>query len=285
MAPMTYMVFGLGVALLWLAALAALAYLYGANNLRLIRIAAMITWPALLLLAAAYVMRFVSLGAPPLTAPADLILLFVLMATTTAIAVSRQARFHALLVFYLPPLALMAGLCAALAVRGFGAAPSSREISQALLVAHVGLVFQAFALFFIASLTSVAYVFQARRLKQRRTSGLFQKLPSLEDLDRTLHVLVLVGYPTFVATLLIGLAWARFVTDTLSPNWWFSPKIALSFVMVLFYAACFHSRSLGWLRGPKLAYFVFFGFSTLLGSYLLLAILQLFDFNFRGAGI
>jgi ABC-type uncharacterized transport system permease subunit len=284
MAAAIYSIFGVGIVQLWLAAIAAIAYLRGPSNDRILRISVWVATGALLSLAAAFTLRFAQYQVVPLASGADSILLFCIMATATAISVSCQVRFRALLGFYLPPLALLSGVCAALAVKDFSRAPSSIEVSQALLVIHVGLAFQAYALFFIASLTSVAYLFQARRLKLRKTTGLFQKLPSLENLDRTLHLLIMVGYPIFVVTLLMGIFWARFVSDTLSDTWWYSPKIVLSFVMVCFYAASFHSRSLGLLRGPKLAYFVFIGFGLLLGVYLLLEMLRLTNYNFWGAG-
>ncbi len=280
----TYILFWLGVTSQLTAAGAALIYLAGPNHVRLLRFALLFATEAVVALTAAFVLRFVQWGTLPLTTGADSIVLFNVLTTVTAIVVSRQDRFRALMSFYLPPIALLALVSVLLVVRGdFATAPKTMEVSQTLLFFHVGLAFQAYALFFIASLTSAAYIFQTRRLKARKTTGLFQKLPSLEDLDRTLHVLVLVGYPMFVVTLIVGLLWARFASDNLSPTWWYSPKIALSFVMVVFYAASYHSRTRGLLRGPKLAYFVLIGFASLLGVYILLELLQLTNYNFWGA--
>ena len=284
MTMVTYTVFFAGIALLWLAAGGALLFLSGQNFPRLLRVSTWLATGGLLCLVCTFILRFAQWGTAPLTTGADSILLFCVMSTATAISISCQTRFRPLLAYYLPPLALLSGVCAALAIKDFAKAPAGVEASQALLVLHVGLAFQAYALFFIASVTSVAYIAQARRLKLRRTAGIYVKLPSLEDLERTLHVLIMVGYPIFVVTLLMGLGWARFLSTTLSPTWWYSPKIALSFVMVLYYAACFHSRSLGWLRGPKLAYFVFLGFGTLMAVYLLLEMLRLTNYNFLGGG-
>lgn len=278
----TYALFWAGIAAQGTAAGAALGYLGGTDRIRLLRVAGGLALAAVLCLAGAFVLRFAQWGNLPLTSGADSLLLFVVMATVTAITVARQGRFQALLSFYLPPIALIGLLCAWMAVRDLAVAPKAMEVSQTLLFAHVGLAFQAYALFFIASLTSLAYVFQARRLKMRKTTGLSQKLPSLEDLDRTLYLLVLAGYPIFVVTLIMGLLWARFASETLSPTWWYSPKIALSAVMVLFYAASYHLRALGWLRGPKLAYFVFVGFGLLLAVYMLLELMQLTNYNFWG---
>ena len=279
----TYTLFWIGFAAQGAAACASLAYLAGPNHVRLLRAASALSAAAVALLTATFVLRFVQWGTLPLTTGADSIILFNILATITAIAVSRQDRFRALLSFYLAPVALLGLVSALLVARGdFATAPKTMAVSQTLLFLHVGLAFQAYALFFIASLTSAAYIFQTRRLKAHKTTGLFQKLPSLENLDRTLYVLILAGYPIFVITLIMGLFWARFASENLSATWWFSPKIALSAVMVIFYAASYHCRSRGLLRGPKLAYFVFVGFGSLLGVYILLELLQLTNYNFWG---
>ena len=283
MSLITYTFFALGIGLLWASALSSLLYLRGTNHHAALRFAATSSLAAALCLAATLAARFAQWHVVPLTTGTDSIMLFIVMAALTAAAVVQQERFRALLLFYALPLAVLGTLCAVLARHDFTKAPSAINASQTLLFAHVALAFQAYALFLIASLTSLAYVFQARRLKLRRTTGVFQKLPALEDLDRTLYLLVLFGYPMFVITLVLGLVWAWANPNPLSPTWWYSPKILLSALMVLFYAASFHSRSLGLLRGPKLAYFVFVGFAVLLGFYLVLETLRMTNYNFWGA--
>jgi hypothetical protein len=53
--------------------------------------------------------------------------------------------------------------------------------------------------------------------------------------------------------------------------------------MVALYAVSFHSRQFGSLRGPKLAYLVFFGFTFLLAVYLVTGIFQVGGASFWGA--
>lgn len=276
----TYTLFGAGILQEWLAAAAALVYLMGQSEAKRLRVSVWVATTGLVCLVLTLVLRYVQWDVVPLTTGADNLLLFTVLATATAISVSCTTRNRSLLTFYLPPLAVLGALCAALAFKDFSKAPNAMNVSQALLIVHVGLAFLAYALFFIASLTSLAYVFQSRRLKSRKTTGLFQKLPPLDTLDRTLHNLIKVGYPLFVITLLMGLGWARFASHALTATWWFSPKIMFSAAMVIFYAASFHSRSMGLLRGPKLAYFVFVGYALLIAVYLLLELLRLTNYNF-----
>ena len=90
-------------------------------------------------------------------------------------------------------------------------------------------------------------------MKHRKTTGLFQKLPSLEPLDKNLFQLIRIGYPTYVFTLIAGLlVWDE--GDTLAHGGfrrrWHGAGD------VLFYAFAYHARSVGRLRGPKLAHSV-----------------------------
>lgn len=258
----------------------ALRHLYGRESGDLAR-AARVLMAGAVLLAAMLVMRGLAWRMVPLTTAADAVSLFALLTAFVTVYVLRQEHAPALLCFYAPPLAAACLINAALARDALHTAP--RELSSLLLILHVGLVFLAYALFFLASMTSAAYLFQANRLKYRRTTGLFQRLPSLEQLDRTLWRLVVYGYPLFVATLVLGFAWAWMENNLLDARWWLAPKVIFACVMAIFYGLLFHLRRYGRLRGPKLSYLVFVGFILLLLVYLALELMHLRDYNFWGA--
>jgi len=194
--------------------------------------------------------------------------------------VARKEVASALCCFYIPPLAALSLINATVAHGHLHQPP--RELSGIPLLTHVGLAFLAFGLFFLASLTSAAYIFQANHLKNHHRTRLFQRLPSLEQLDRTLWQLIRCGYPLFVATLILGLLWAYVDRNILGTFWWLAPKVLLSWVMAGFYATIYHVRRSGLLRGPKLAYAVFLGFSSLLAVYLVLALTNWNTYYFWG---
>lgn len=281
MAILTYSVFFLALAALLAGAGAAFGYARGNRETVLLRFGWRVTLAGAVLLAVTLCLRAAHLGQLPLSNAADVLNVFLFLSTITALIVSGAEARRALLVFYLPVLAVMALVVAYLAVVAWGE-PPGKALESIPLLAHVGMVFLAYALFFIASLTSAAYAYQARRLKDRATSGLLRGLPSLEHLDATLFQLIRIGYPIFVVTLLLGLYWTHLQRELLAHDWWRSPKVAVSVVMVVFYAASYHARSLGWLRGPKLAHFVFVGFAILLGLSLVLRLLGLSDVGFYG---
>jgi ABC-type uncharacterized transport system permease subunit len=274
----TYVVFSLGTLLLLAAAIVALSYLRSANNLSL-TLAARLTLTGGICLAVTLLLRYITWGNIPLTTAFDSLCLFALLSAATAYFVSRGDR-NIMLTIYLPPLAALSLATAYTAIDGIREEPSA--LSGMLLLTHVGLVFLSFSLFFIATLTSLAYLDQVRRLKTRKTAGLFQKLPSLENLDKTLYHLIQLGYPVFAVALVLGLFWAWYDSGKLSSTWWLSPKIFLSIFMCAIYALSYHARKAGWLRGPKLAYLVFFGVGALLGVSVILRILDWTDYNFFG---
>lgn len=278
----TFALLFFGLACLFAGALAALGYLLGANSDALLRLARRMTIASAVCLFLMLLVRLFAGHAMPMVTRADSMNLFIMLVALTALVVTIPAKRQALLTFYLPPLALMGLICGGLAIIDFRQPLLENKFSTAFLVVHILMAFLAYALFFVASMTSAAYGFQARRLKQRETTGLFLKLPSLENLDHTLFRLIKIGYPLFAVTLVMGALYALREPDPLSPTWWLSPKIMLSVVMVILYGASYHARALGLLRGPKLAYMVFGGFSSLLATYLVLVIFKMTNYNFYG---
>ena len=225
------------------------------------------------------VVRLIQWGSVPLTSLLDTLTLFTIFCSLIVLVLARKNETRPLLIFYAPPIAFLALLNAVFAYTSIGEEP--RALYALPLVLHVGLVFFAYALFFIASMTSIAYVIHAKQLKHHhRAKGFIKRMPSLETLDATLVRLIGYGYPVFVFTMLVGFVWALTQGDLLGSQWFLSPKILLSVIMVLFYAVAFHARRWGSVRGRKLAYLVFFGFSVLLIISLTLGLLDLRSINF-----
>lgn len=229
-----------------------------------------------------FVLRWATWGALPMTTPADALVVFVVLATAVMFA-SARGKTRAVSSFYVLPISLLAVLCLFAAPRAFSSAPT--ELRGVFLAGHVILAFLAYALFLGASVTSVAYLFQVRRLKNHHPQGLFHALPSLERLDVSLHSLIQYGYLAFALTLLVGGIWTRVDAELLGPRWYFAPKILQSIIMVVFYAAVFHSRQWGLLRGRKLAFAVLAGFSLMLGIYLVRALFGLSYYYFWEASV
>ncbi len=277
----TYIAFYMGMALYMVAGFQACVYLAKGNRRRMAAGTSLAMAGGWLLIIV-FALRWTTWGRLPLTTTVDALDLFIMLTTAITVWMARRPSMGVLPSVCLPPLALV---CLVNIVGGSAdLVAEPRELAGLPLVAHVGLAFLAYALFFVASMTSLAYVFQSQRLKRRNTTGLFQRLPSLEQLDRTLVKLVGYGYISFSATLIVGIAWAFYQEELLSEQWWLSPKVILSFVMVVFYAVIYHGRRSGRLRGPKPAYLFSLGFLAYLGVFLVLSLMNLSNYNFWGSG-
>jgi len=248
----------------------------------LYRIARRATETSAVLLVATIAARWAHIGRLPLTSSFDVINVFILMTAGIVIATQFTAPHKILSAFYLPPIAAIALLNVFLALRLMSETP--RDIESIFLLFHVGMVFLAYAFFFVASLTSIAYLVHVRQLKVGSAATQTGRLPPLAQLDTLLYRLIATGYPLFVLTLILGVCWALFGKDKdqLGARWWLSPKIIMSVFTVVLYAVSFHLRRLGVLRGPKLAYLIVFGFNAFFVVYLLLSLLGLSGYNFWG---
>jgi len=265
------------VALFCVAAVASFVYWRGINDaaLDMTRYAVAV---AAALLFCSFCLRWASHGRIPLTTMVDVLNVLIVTVAAVVLPLVNQPNLRPLLCYYAPPLAVLAVFNAIVGRSMLHTVP--KELNETFVALHVGPVIVAFALFFVASLTGVAYIIQARRLKSLRTTTAPAKLPPLEHLDSTLFNLIKWGYPFFGLTLVLGVIGAFLFPDELGNNWWLSPKIVLAIFTAMLFAFSFHSRNRGLLRGQKVAYVVVVGFAVMLAVYLLLESTGLKDYGF-----
>ena len=277
----TFVVFYVALAAYVVGALLALTHGFrgGAQRLTWSRRA---VWAGGVALAAVFALRVAQWRLLPMSSGVDTLNLLVLIGTIIVYLLFFQPNRYSLMCFYAPTLALLMVVNGFIAVRDLPHAP--KEMPTIFLAMHVGLAFIAFAMFLVASVTSLAYIYQATHLKRKNMHGLFLRLPSLQQLDHTLFTLIKYGYPLWVITLIIGLVWVYRDGENLSPSWWFSPKILFALIMTWLYGICFHARVRNLLRGPKLAYLIAVGFAGILVIYLGLSLFHLTNYNFWEAG-
>ncbi len=269
-------------ALYAIAALFCFVYLRGTSD-RPLSAARLVALTGAFGLLCVFGLRWIQWGLLPLTCVADALNFFVLLSTFAIVAVVIVDRNAPLLSFAIPALAIVCLINAGLAHHYLHDRP--RDLPFFPLVSHVGSAFLAYSLFFLAGVTSAAYLFQARKLKQHDTAGLFQRLPSLEQLERSLVRLIGYGYPLFVGTMALGLIWAHVDGKLLQSTWWMSPKVVISFIMAAFYAVTFHKRRAGKLHGEKLAHRILLGFAALLITYAVLGLANVRTYHFWSANL
>lgn len=113
----------------------------------------------------------------------------------------------------------------------------------ALLIAYAALIFSLAA--------SVLYLFQERRLKNKRSPGFLEWLPPLETMDRIAQTTLVLGFVGMTIGLFAGSLIAQ---ESYGSAYFADPKIWLSFLMWgLYVVMLFVRRSTG-LRGLRAVY-------------------------------
>ncbi len=121
------------------------------------------------------------------------------------------------------------------------------------LYLHVVTAFTGYAGFTVGFGGAVLYL-----LKER-----FPKLPlpSLELLDEITYKSIVIVFPVWTASIILGAAWAN---EAWGGYWSWDPKETWSLIVWLFFGAYLHARQmLGW-KGKRTAWLVVFGFITVL---------------------
>jgi len=122
------------------------------------------------------------------------------------------------------------------------------------LYIHVVTAFVGYAGFTVAFGGAVLYL-----LKNRFPNISF--LPSLEVLDEITYKAVVVVFPIWTASIILGAAWAN---EAWGGYWSWDPKEVWSLIVWLFFGAYLHARQmLGW-RGTRTAWMLVFGFISVL---------------------
>ncbi|WP_333784127.1 c-type cytochrome biogenesis protein CcsB [Thermocrinis sp.] len=122
------------------------------------------------------------------------------------------------------------------------------------LYLHVITAFVGYAGFTVAFGGATLYL-----LKEKYPSLSF--LPSLDILDEIAYKSVVIVFPIWTASIILGAAWAN---EAWGGYWSWDPKEVWSLIVWLFFGAYLHTRQmLGW-RGTRSAWILIFGFISVL---------------------
>jgi ABC-type uncharacterized transport system permease subunit len=82
-------------------------------------------------------------------------------------------------------------------------------VSHPLLVMHVTANVLGLGIFVVAGAAGLLYLWQERRLRNKRAGGVGSRLPSLDALDRATHRLLLSGFPLLTFGVVTGAIFSR----------------------------------------------------------------------------
>jgi len=133
------------------------------------------------------------------------------------------------------------------------------------LISHVTAIFIGEAAFALACGLGILYLIQENAIKAKKHRFFFKRLPSLELLDTTGYICIVIGFTMLTLGLITGLVYAKSVWGRF---WSWDPKEVWSGITWLFYAALLHERlTVGW-RGRRSAIMAIIGFIVLIFTFL-----------------
>lgn len=148
---------------------------------------------------------------------------------------------------------------------------SSPLVRNGWIVVHVVLLLAAYAALLFAMLSSVLYLVQERRLKDKRMPGFLTWLPPLATMDQITQSTLVLGFCCMTAGLFAGSLVAQ---EDVGARYFADPKVLLSFAIWGLYVGILFMRRSSGLRGRRAAWvtsgvlvaIVFVWAANLLGS-------------------
>jgi ABC-type uncharacterized transport system permease subunit len=153
-------------------------------------------------------------------------------------------------------------ILASLSTNGYGGHDVTPVPGGWLLGMHVAGVVIGYAAFLLATIVAILYFFQTFLLKSKNVSGVLQKMPSLESLDRVTYRLIALGFPAMVIGIGLGFVRAQTLHESFS-----SPDVFLGVATCVVYALYIQARMFGGWHGRRVNTLLLIGFFFLVATY------------------
>lgn len=132
------------------------------------------------------------------------------------------------------------------------------ELRSPWIDLHALLAVLGVAIFSLAFITSILYILQERAMKMKRFDGIVKIIPNLEMLDRINYRLILLGFPLFTFSIIVGLIKYYKILGFL-----LDPKEIWSAIVWFVYLVVFYLRVKEDWRKRRAAYLTIVGFLLL----------------------
>lgn len=164
---------------------------------------------------------------------------------------------------FVTPFALVTMIASSMQTRQI--LPLPPALQSIWLPIHAAICLAAYAIFALAFCLAIMYLLQEKQIKNRHLGAIFQRLPSLENLDTMISRCLAIGFPLLTAGIITGSIWAE---NAWGSYWNWDPKETWSLITWFFYAALLHQRlTVGW-RGRKAAIMTVIAFAILIFTFL-----------------
>lgn len=152
-------------------------------------------------------------------------------------------------------------------------------LSNPWILIHILLILLGEALFTVAFVSGIFYIFQENKIKSKQVGSFLRKFPSLTTLDKINHICLLVGFPLLTLGLALGLLLAKEIWGS---AWAWGWKETWSIVTWFLYAVLIHGRLASGWKGRKAAIGAVLGFCIILFTLFVIGFLAPGQHDFLG---
>jgi len=147
------------------------------------------------------------------------------------------------------------------------------------IIIHIVIILLGEALFAVAFIAGLLYIFQEQKIKSKKVGRFLQKFPSLTTLDRINHICLMVGFPFMTIGLALGLLLAK---EMWGVRWEWGHKESWSMITWFLYAVLIHGRLASGWKGRKAALGAVLGFGIILFTLFVIGYLAPGQHDFLG---
>ncbi len=141
--------------------------------------------------------------------------------------------------------------------------------SNPWFIIHASIALYSYGAFAVAFTGAALYLILHREIKSKRLGNMFQRLPSLDQLDHMTYLSVALGFVALTISIITGMVWTMVRLGMLLQ---FDIKEIITFANWLIFAFYLHSRYSGRWRGRRAAWLVILGFLVTLFNFIVVTV-------------
>jgi len=148
---------------------------------------------------------------------------------------------------------------------GFSDLTEIDQITNVFFFGHIITALAAYVSFSFSFILGLVYLFQDRQLKKHQLGIMFQKIPSLDVIERWVFRGLLLGLPLLTVALLSGFFWMKAEFDTF---WLWNSKLISSVFAWIVYTVLFYFHFISSIHGRKLIFLNVLAFLMIIITFL-----------------
>ncbi|WP_053364251.1 cytochrome c biogenesis protein CcsA [Bacillus sp. FJAT-27251] len=156
--------------------------------------------------------------------------------------------------------------------------PMSEQLVSELLLIHITMAILSYGAFSISFVLSLLYLLQYELLKRKKWGKMLRRIADLHKLEHLSYVLNVIGFPTLLLSLILGLQWAWIKVPDMA---WNDSKVIGSFIVLAVYGVYLYSRVGRNLHGKSLALWNTASFLIVLINFFLFGRFSSFHFWYQ----